>query len=149
MTAAVYAVQFIADKAKCFLGRPGEVHLQLLKQTKILEAFESAPQDFVMGRYRRYSDGQVLIDVCSDLWRGKLGDGSPLARFSPAMRKAFEYCIVGALSSPVFVIDRGFEHRAPSINERRFRQILKDSETGFYLIETSGPSQVPTTKGHQ
>lgn len=133
----VYAVHLNAGDAKVVFGRPAEVHLQLLKRNKLLEAFESSPADFIMGRFRRYSDGMTLIDVCSDLWRGKMGVGSPLAKCSDAQQTVFQQCIAGAFAAPVYVIDRGFDYRVPSINEKRFRIFLKAPGADFYPIPSA------------
>lgn len=132
---AVYAVVLGPAEPRCILGRPREDHFRLLTRCKLLPTVDSAPRDFIMGRYRQFPDGKTVVDVCSDYWRGKTGDdGSPLAKCTPAQRRAFETAISAALPGPIYVIERGFEHRVPSIDESDLRRLLKDSGPGFHLL---------------
>jgi hypothetical protein len=133
-TCAVYAVFFGPKGTKCFLDRPDNVHLQLLERHHLREAFEQSPQDFIMGRWRMYSSGEFLVDVCSDLWRGKCGDVSPLANISADRRNAFEVCLLETFTDTVYLVDEGFSCRAPSINEKRLHLMVAQSGKQFCIL---------------
>jgi len=135
----VYAVHFGPKESKCYLGRPGTAHFALLKRHRLFDDFEKAPQDLIMGRFRLYASGEFVVDVCSDLWRGKCGNASPLANLSPEKRSDFEICLLRTFTDTVYLIDMGFSFRAPSINERKLRLLLNSQAEQLRVLRHAAP----------